>query len=100
MTPNPDCAGSPALPAGASLVLYSDGLLDAYAASRLSESLGINELVEAVGQRVRTGQPATSWISALITGAPRDSDDDTAAVVLTTRSPGDAPSPNPREQHP
>ena len=78
------------VPAGASLVLYSDGLLDAYADGRLSDSLGINELVEAVGQRVRTGQPATSWISALITGAPRDSDDDTAAVVLTTCAARDA----------
>jgi serine phosphatase RsbU (regulator of sigma subunit) len=78
------------LPAGASLVLYSDGLLDAYAGAQLSESLGIDELVEAVGRRVRTGHPATSWISALITGAPFDSDDDTAAVVLTTAAARDA----------
>jgi hypothetical protein len=78
------------LPAGSSVVLYSDGLLDAYAGAHTSSSLGIEELVEAVGHRVRTGQPADSWVSALVTGAPLDSVDDTAAVVLTTTAAPDA----------
>jgi serine phosphatase RsbU (regulator of sigma subunit) len=83
-TPWPDTSAE--LPSGSSLLLYSDGLLDVYARSRASDTLGIDELVDAVAQQVRTGQPATSWISALVTGAPNDSDDDTAAVVLTTKA--------------
>jgi serine phosphatase RsbU (regulator of sigma subunit) len=74
------------LPGGSSVVLYSDGLLDAYAGAHISDSLGIDELVDAVGARVRTGQPATSWISALVTGAPVEPVDDTAAVVLVTNA--------------
>jgi serine phosphatase RsbU (regulator of sigma subunit) len=81
------------LAAGSSVVLYSDGLLDAYAGAHTSSSLGIEELVDAVGQRARTGQPPDCWISALVTGAPLDSIDDTAAVVLTTKAaPGAAAS--------
>jgi serine phosphatase RsbU (regulator of sigma subunit) len=83
-TPWPDTTVD--LPNGSSLLLYSDGLLDAYARNRASTSLGIDELVAAVAQQLRTGQAATSWISALVTGAPTDSDDDTAAVVLTTKA--------------
>jgi serine phosphatase RsbU (regulator of sigma subunit) len=80
------------LPAGATLVLYSDGLLDAYAAAHESESLGIDELVAAVGQHARNGRRAATWISALVAAAPHDSVDDTAAVVLTTGPAGTGPS--------
>ncbi|HET6877778.1 MAG TPA: SpoIIE family protein phosphatase [Jatrophihabitans sp.] len=73
------------MPAGSSLILYSDGLLDAYAGAPEVQGLGIEELVDAVHTCVRSGQPATSWIEALVGSAPRESIDDTAVVVLTTR---------------
>lgn len=74
------------LPPGSAVVLYSDGLLDAYAGAQTSDSLGIDELVDAVGRRVRAAQPAVSCVSALVTGAPLESVDDTAAVVLATKA--------------
>jgi serine phosphatase RsbU (regulator of sigma subunit) len=81
-----------ALTPGASIVLYSDGLLECYAAPSLSESLGIDELVEAMQRCARSGDPVSSWLSALVAGAPLDSVDDTAAVVLS-RLGGVAPAP-------
>lgn len=74
------------LPVGASVVLYSDGLLEAYSSDPTSDGLGIPELVEGVGRGAGTGQPATSWIQTLVTGAPVASVDDTAALVLTRRA--------------
>jgi serine phosphatase RsbU (regulator of sigma subunit) len=71
------------LPAGSSVLLYTDGLLDAYAADLLSESLGIAELVAAVEHCMRQGGNAESWLPALVGNAPREAIDDTAAVVLT-----------------
>lgn len=75
------------LPPGSVLTLYSDGLLDAYAGPQVSDSLGIDELVAAISARIRTGRPADTWIEDLVTGAPLEPVDDTAAVVLTTRPP-------------
>lgn len=76
------------LPRGSSVLLYTDGLLECYQDDRRSESLGIDELVEAVGRCTRDGAPATSWITTLVGGAPHTSVDDTAAIVLTS---GEAP---------
>ncbi|WP_375481886.1 PP2C family protein-serine/threonine phosphatase [uncultured Jatrophihabitans sp.] len=77
-------ATTTAFPAGSSVVLYTDGLLEAYAVHPETDSLGIPELVEAVGRLSRGGEPATGWISELVSGAPLDSADDTAALVLTS----------------
>jgi serine phosphatase RsbU (regulator of sigma subunit) len=68
---------------GSSLLLYTDGLLDAYYAEPGSDSLGIAELLAAVGACMRSGDGAGSWIPSLVGNAPRASIDDTAVVVLT-----------------
>jgi len=70
------------LAAGSSLVLYTDGLLDAYRLDT-DASLGIDELREATERRVAAGDTVASWISTLVGEAPAQSVDDTAIVVLT-----------------
>jgi serine phosphatase RsbU (regulator of sigma subunit) len=72
-----------AVPAGGSVLLYTDGLLDAYAVENTSESLGIAELVAAVGECVAGATDAETWMPTLVGTAPRDPIDDTAVVVLT-----------------
>ena len=72
-----------ATPAGTSVLMYTDGLLDAYTTAETSESLGITELVAALGECLAVGEPAGTWISRLVANAPRESVDDTAVVVLT-----------------
>ncbi len=72
-----------AFPAGSSVLLYTDGLLEAYAVDPESDSLGITELVAAVTRLGGRGDSPTSWISELVSGAPLDSVDDTAALVLS-----------------
>lgn len=71
----------------ASLVLYTDGLLDAYRLASNDTSVGVDELVAATDACVGAGDPVSAWIPALVGGAPARSDDDTAVVVLTTRGP-------------
>jgi serine phosphatase RsbU (regulator of sigma subunit) len=87
----PPGAGSPpswptttiAAPAGTSILLYTDGLLDAYNVDTESASLGISELLDALCECMRSGGAARTWIPALVGKAPRESIDDTAVVVLT-----------------
>ncbi|GAB2479366.1 PP2C family protein-serine/threonine phosphatase [Jatrophihabitans fulvus] len=74
---------SAVVPAGSSIVLYTDGLLDAFTGDVRGGSIGVDELIHAV----RTGaagpaRPHNDWISALVHGALRAPVDDTAAVVL------------------
>lgn len=71
--------------ADSSILMYTDGLLDAYGASTGTPSLGVEELVAAVDACARSGEPVSAWIPRLVGGAPGESKDDTAAVVLTTR---------------
>ncbi|MEP7019100.1 MAG: SpoIIE family protein phosphatase [Pseudonocardiales bacterium] len=79
-----------ALDPGSSLILYTDGLLDAYAKLVDDVDLGIGELVDAVTNCAADGGAAPSWIPTLVGSAPNQSVDDTAVVVITTR-----PSPEP-----
>jgi serine phosphatase RsbU (regulator of sigma subunit) len=72
-----------AVPPGTSVLLYTDGLLDAYAVDSQSDSLGIKELVDAVQTCIQSSGPARTWIPTLVGKAPRESIDDTAVVVLT-----------------
>ncbi len=72
-----------AVPAGSSVLLYTDGLLDAYSTDNTSASLGIGELVGAVQVCIERGRGAESWLPHLVGSAPREAIDDTAAVVLT-----------------
>jgi serine phosphatase RsbU (regulator of sigma subunit) len=69
------------LPPDAAVLLYTDGLLDAYAEAG-ADSLGITELVAAVDKCTREGGDAQAWLPNLVGRAPREAADDTAAVVL------------------
>ncbi|MCU1658898.1 MAG: Response regulator receiver protein [Pseudonocardiales bacterium] len=71
---------------GSSLILYTDGLLDAYAVLADDASLGIEELVTAVTRCAIDGGAVASWIPSIVGSAPNASIDDTAVVVITTRS--------------
>jgi hypothetical protein len=71
---------------GSSLILYTDGLLDAYAAASDDKSLGIGELVTAVTSCAVEGALASAWIPTIVDRAPNPSLDDTAVVVLTTNA--------------
>jgi hypothetical protein len=73
------------LDAGSSLILYTDGLLDAYAVPGNARSLGIEEFVGAVDGCAADGGAVSSWIRSLVDGAPQQSVDDMAVVVMTTR---------------
>jgi serine phosphatase RsbU (regulator of sigma subunit) len=69
---------------GSSVILYTDGLLDAYVQLSDTASLGIQELVDAVGSCAVSGGEVRSWIPSLVGNAPRVSIDDTAVLVLTS----------------
>jgi serine phosphatase RsbU (regulator of sigma subunit) len=74
------------VPPGSSVLLYTDGLLDAYSPDAESNTLGIDELVQAVQTCLQAGD-VPSWISRLVGSAPRQSVDDTAVVVLSVEGP-------------
>ena len=78
----PDTVAS--LDPGSSLILYTDGLLDAYVTATDESSLGIEELVGAISSCAVEGAAARSWIPTIVGGAPSLSVDDTAVVVITT----------------
>jgi serine phosphatase RsbU (regulator of sigma subunit) len=86
----PETGGWPAtrteLDPGASLILYTDGLLDAYRVPTSRSSLGVDELLDATRAAVASGAPVSSWIPAIVGSAPIRSADDTAVVVLTVSS--------------
>lgn len=70
---------------GSSLILYTDGLLDAYATEADGASLGIDEFVSAVTSCAVEGSMVREWIPSIVGNAPNPSIDDTAVVVITTR---------------
>ncbi|MDT4923388.1 MAG: hypothetical protein QOG01_1101 [Pseudonocardiales bacterium] len=72
---------------GSTVLLYTDGLLDAYTDTAAPDSLGIGELIRAVHAFTRSGEPPNAWLPRLLGAAPNESIDDTAVVVLTT-NPG------------
>jgi DNA-binding NarL/FixJ family response regulator len=74
------------LDVGASLILYTDGLLEAFTGSD-RDSLGIDELIAAVDGCAASGGAVSSWIPSIVATAPSESVDDTAVVVVTLRAP-------------
>jgi serine phosphatase RsbU (regulator of sigma subunit) len=83
----PDTGGWPVwstqLDSRSSLLLYTDGLLDAYRIPASRESLGVDELLDATSAALASGESVSSWIPAIVGSAPQRSADDTAVVVLT-----------------
>jgi CheY-like chemotaxis protein len=69
------------LPPQASLLLYTDGLLECYRNVSSQTSLGVEELLRAA-RHVLVGEDVSTWISRLVNQAPCHSPDDTAVVVL------------------
>lgn len=72
---------------GSSLILYTDGLLDAFAGE---DTIGVDELVDSVAGILHTTGRVASWIPRLVRTAPRDSVDDIALVVVTTCPPDES----------
>ncbi len=73
---------------GSSVVLYTDGLLEAYTDPAVSGSIGIEALVDAVSSCTADGSPPHVWMPSLLSTAPRESVDDTALVVLSIAASG------------
>ncbi|HZZ95899.1 MAG TPA: SpoIIE family protein phosphatase [Jatrophihabitantaceae bacterium] len=88
----PDTGGWPVwrtqLSPGASLILYTDGLLDAYRIPASRSSLGVDELLDATSAALASGESVSSWIPTIVGSAPTRSADDTAVVVLTVLGHG------------
>src|SRR5690349_5069136 len=86
----PDSGGWPVsrtlLSPGASLILYTDGLLDAYRVADNRASLGVDELLDATSDAVARGGKVNSWLPTIVGTAPVRSADDTAVVAITVRS--------------
>jgi serine phosphatase RsbU (regulator of sigma subunit) len=87
----PDTGGWPVwttqLEPGSSLLLYTDGLLDAYRIPASRDSLGVDELLEATSAALASGEAVSTWIPTIVGSAPQRSADDTAVVVLTVHGP-------------
>jgi serine phosphatase RsbU (regulator of sigma subunit) len=82
--------------AGDTLILYTDGLLDAHAEPGVTGGLGIDRLTARVSANLATGEPVRTWLPTIAAAAPYESGDDVAIVVLAIEGaadagPGDAP---------
>jgi serine phosphatase RsbU (regulator of sigma subunit) len=75
------------LPAGSSLLLYTDGLLDAYRQVDSLTSVGLDELLEVTTQSLSSGPSLDELLEAVVSRAPMQAADDTALVVLSVRGP-------------
>jgi serine phosphatase RsbU (regulator of sigma subunit) len=67
---------------GSSIVLYTDGLLEAYTDTNSPDSIGVETLVGAIASCSAGDAPPEIWLPNLLSTAPRESIDDTALVVL------------------
>ena len=72
---------------GSSVVLYTDGLLEAYAEDSGHDGIGVAALVAAVESCSRGAAPPQAWIPSLLANAPRESVDDTAVLVVSINAP-------------
>ena len=66
--------------AGDTLLLYTDGLLDAHAT--VGAGLGVDSLIARIAGDLGTGEPVRTWLPAIARAAPRQSSDDVAMVAL------------------
>lgn len=83
----PDSGGWPVsralLGPGSTVILYTDGLLDAYRLPADYASLGTDELLEATRAALGSGGEIGDWLASIVASAPTRSVDDTAVVALT-----------------
>jgi hypothetical protein len=70
---------------GATVILYTDGLLDAYRVATNRASLGTDELLEATRNALTSGGEISDWLATIVASAPSRSVDDTAVMALTLR---------------
>jgi serine phosphatase RsbU (regulator of sigma subunit) len=70
---------------GAAVMLYTDGLLDAFRTVSDDGSIGLDELRAEVAAGLHAGQPAAEMVGRLVGAAPDQAADDTALVVLTVK---------------
>jgi serine phosphatase RsbU (regulator of sigma subunit) len=74
---------------GSSLVLYTDGLLDAYRQVDSVTSVGLDELLAVITEALRSGESLDELLATVVGRAPTQVVDDTAMVVLSV---AEAPS--------
>lgn len=70
---------------GDTLLLYTDGLLDAHATA--GAGLGDDALIIRLTRHLATGEPLRAWLPALARAAPLESEDDVALVALELGGP-------------
>ncbi len=70
---------------GDAVMLYTDGLLDAFRTVSDVGSIGLEELRIEVNAGLQAGQPAAEMVGRLVGAAPDQAADDTALVVLTVK---------------
>ena len=77
---------------GAALVLYTDGLLDAYRQVDSLTSVGLDELLEIAAGALAEGESLDELLNTLVGRAPALAIDDTALVVLRVGEPDKVPA--------
>ncbi len=70
---------------GSSLVLYTDGLLDAYRQVDSLTSVGLDELVAVITDALAAGETLEQLLATVVGRAPMQAADDSAMVVLSLR---------------
>jgi serine phosphatase RsbU (regulator of sigma subunit) len=71
------------LPPGSSLLLYTDGLLDAYREVASHSSVGLDELLAAATEAFASAESLDGLLATVVGRAPTQAVDDTAMVVLS-----------------
>jgi serine phosphatase RsbU (regulator of sigma subunit) len=72
---------------GSALLLYTDGLLDAYRQAHSRTSVGLDELLEVTSRALAGGGRLQDLLETLVARAPVQAADDTALLVLTVGQP-------------
>jgi serine phosphatase RsbU (regulator of sigma subunit) len=70
---------------GSALILYTDGLLDAYRQVDSVTSVGLDELLEVTSAALASGDALDELLETIVAKAPLRATDDTALVVLRVR---------------
>jgi serine phosphatase RsbU (regulator of sigma subunit) len=78
---------------GSALLLYTDGLLDAYRQVDSLTSVGLDELLEVTTKALTAGEWLQDLLETIVTEAPMQAVDDTALVVLSVDHPSAVPGP-------